>query len=341
MRLSIFFRLFFFSMIILVVDYQVVAQTPESMNYQAVIRNGSGDIVASQSVGIRIKILQGSTSGSSVYEETFTPSTNAYGSIAIQIGNGTVVSGTFNAIDWGGNSYFVETAVDISGGTNYTVISTTQFVSVPYALYAKNARLDSAAVQGMIDASGSSGSLHGSFSASADTSWVIPAGIGMIEIEISGADGSSGSSVMCPYYSSSTPLPGCTGGKGGSALLLLNTNIGDTIGFVIGQINTNSGANGGDSMIYINGNLAFVAGGGEGGDDACCQLGSGYSQCNQANGSCYPYPTSGSSGSSGSPSVNSGLILLSTGSVGGGLLNIRFWIINNKYHFYYFQFAFC
>ena len=176
----------------------------------------------------------------------------------------------------------------------------------------------------MIDASGASGSLHGSFSASADTSWIIPAGIGMIEIEISGADGSTGSSVMCPYYSSSTPLPGCTGGKGGSALLLLNTNIGDTIDFVIGQINTNSGANGGDSMIYINGNLAFVAGGGQGGDDACCQLGSGYSRCNQASGSCYPYPTSGSSGSSGNPSVNSGLILLSTGSIGGGLLNIRF-----------------
>ena len=112
---------------------------PESMNYQAVIRDGSGNVLASQAVSIRIKILQGSASGSAVYVETFTPTTNAYGSIAIQIGTGTVVSGTFNTIDWGGNTHFVETAVDISGGTNYTVISTTQFMSVPYAMYAKTA----------------------------------------------------------------------------------------------------------------------------------------------------------------------------------------------------------
>jgi len=114
------------------------SQTPESMNYQAVIRDGSGNVVASQPVSLRIKILQGSVSGSSVYIETFTPTTNAYGSIAIQIGTGTVITGTFNTIDWGGNTHFVETAVDISGGTNYTVISTTQFVSVPYALHAKS-----------------------------------------------------------------------------------------------------------------------------------------------------------------------------------------------------------
>jgi hypothetical protein len=153
MRLSIFLKSILFSILFLIADYQSVAQSPESMNYQAVIRDGSGNVLSSQAVGLRIKILQGSATGTSVYQETFTPTTNAYGSIAIQIGTGTVVSGTFNTIDWGANSYYVETAVDISGGNTYTVISTTQFVSVPYALYAKNARLDSAAVQGMIDAS--------------------------------------------------------------------------------------------------------------------------------------------------------------------------------------------
>ena len=116
--------------------FQGQAQAPESMNYQAVIRDGSGNVLPSHAIGIQIRILQGSATGSSVYEETFTPTTNAYGSIAIQIGTGTVVSGTFNSIDWGANSHFVETAVDISGGTNYTVISTTQLMSVPYSLHA-------------------------------------------------------------------------------------------------------------------------------------------------------------------------------------------------------------
>jgi trimeric autotransporter adhesin len=122
-------------------SYNTYAQSPESMNYQAVIRDGSGNVLSTQAVGLQIKILLGSSSGSSVYEETFTPTTNAYGSIAIQIGTGTVVSGTFNTIDWGANSHFVETAVDIDGtanGTSYVVISTTQLMSVPYALHSKS-----------------------------------------------------------------------------------------------------------------------------------------------------------------------------------------------------------
>ena len=55
------------------------------MNYQAVIRDGSGDLVASQQVGLRIKILQGSATGSSVYEETYSPTTNAYGLVNLQL----------------------------------------------------------------------------------------------------------------------------------------------------------------------------------------------------------------------------------------------------------------
>ena len=109
------------------------------MNYQAVIRNSSGTIIANQSIGIRIKILQSSANGSTVYNETFTPTTNAYGMVSLQIGTGSVVSGSFSSIDWGNNSYFVETAADVLGGSNYSVISTTQFMSVPYALYAKSA----------------------------------------------------------------------------------------------------------------------------------------------------------------------------------------------------------
>jgi hypothetical protein len=141
MRLSTFLKPILFFTLYLIIDYQAVAQSPESMNYQAVIRDGSGNVLSSQAVGLQIKILQSSSTGIAVYQETFSPTTNAYGSIAIQIGSGTVVSGTFSSIDWGVNSYFVETAVDIDGtanGTSYVVISTTQLMSVPYALYAKS-----------------------------------------------------------------------------------------------------------------------------------------------------------------------------------------------------------
>jgi hypothetical protein len=123
---------------IIIISFTSLAQSPESMNYQAVIRNSSGTLIANQSVGIRIKILQGSANGSTVYNETFNPTTNAYGMVSLKIGTGSVVSGTFSSIDWGNNSYYVETAADVSGGSNYSIISTTQFMSVPYALFAKS-----------------------------------------------------------------------------------------------------------------------------------------------------------------------------------------------------------
>ena len=46
MRLSIFLKSILFSILFLIADYQSVAQSPESMNYQAVIRDGSGNVVA-------------------------------------------------------------------------------------------------------------------------------------------------------------------------------------------------------------------------------------------------------------------------------------------------------
>ena len=131
-------------------------QAPEGINYQALIRDASGVVIANQNVGIQIAVLQGSAGGSAVYKETFSPTTNDFGLVNLQIGGGTPTLGVFSNIDWSNGTYFAETAVDVNGGTSYVVISTTQFMSVPYALYAKKAALDSAGVQGMIDASGSS-----------------------------------------------------------------------------------------------------------------------------------------------------------------------------------------
>ena len=136
---SLFIKKFKLLIGLFIISFISLAQSPESMNYQAVIRNSSGTIIANQSIGIRIKILQSSANGSAVYNETFNPTTNAYGMVSLQIGTGSVVSGTFSSIDWGNNSYYVETAADVSGGSNYSVISATQFMSVPYALYAKSA----------------------------------------------------------------------------------------------------------------------------------------------------------------------------------------------------------
>lgn len=78
----------------------VFAQAPEKMSYQAVIRNASNNLTTNQAVGMQISILQTTATGTAVYVETQTPITNVNGLVSLEIGTGTVVSGTFNTIDW-------------------------------------------------------------------------------------------------------------------------------------------------------------------------------------------------------------------------------------------------
>ena len=117
----------------------VFAQSPEKMSYQAVIRDASNNLVTSQAVGMQISILQGSTSGTAVYVETKTDTTNANGLVSIEIGGGTEEIGSFNAIDWADGPYFIKTETDPAGGTSYSITGTSQLFSVPYALHAKTA----------------------------------------------------------------------------------------------------------------------------------------------------------------------------------------------------------
>jgi uncharacterized protein (TIGR02145 family) len=115
------------------------AQPPQKMSYQAVIRNNINVLVTSSPVGMRISILQGSSNGSAVYVETQNATTNANGLVSIEIGGGTVISGTFAGIDWSAGTYFIKTETDPTGVANYTITGTSQLLSVPYSLYAKNA----------------------------------------------------------------------------------------------------------------------------------------------------------------------------------------------------------
>jgi hypothetical protein len=117
----------------------VWAQSPEKMSYQAVVRNSSDALVATQALGMQISILQGGATGTPVYVETQTPTTNANGLVTIEIGTGTLVSGDFTTIDWANDTYFIQTETDPTGGTTYTITGTSQLMSVPYALHSKTA----------------------------------------------------------------------------------------------------------------------------------------------------------------------------------------------------------
>ena len=119
-----------------VLTANVFAQAPQKMSYQAVIRNSSNAVVSSTAVGMRISILQATSTGTAVYVETQTPTTNANGLVSIEIGAGTAVTGTFAGIDWSAGPYFIKTETDPAGGTSYSITGTSQLLSVPYALSA-------------------------------------------------------------------------------------------------------------------------------------------------------------------------------------------------------------
>ena len=133
-------KLFTLIMVTLI-TLSALTQAPQKMSYQCVVRNSSGVLVTNQSVGIRISILQCTSSGTVVYQEIYNPNpqTNANGLVSIEIGGGVPIIGIFSAIDWYSGMYFLKTETDPAGGINYTIIGTSQLLSVHYALYAKTA----------------------------------------------------------------------------------------------------------------------------------------------------------------------------------------------------------
>jgi hypothetical protein len=118
------------------------AQSPEAFNYQAVVRDASGNVLPNQAVSFRMHLRAGSATGTTVYSETHAATTNAFGLVNLQIGQGTPVSGTFSAIDWANDSHFIEIELDPAGGSNYTALGTQQLISVPYALHATTVEND-------------------------------------------------------------------------------------------------------------------------------------------------------------------------------------------------------
>ena len=108
----------------------VYGQVPQKVKYQAVVRDGANTVLNNQAVGMQLTLRQGSVGGLAVYTETFSTSTNAFGLVNLDIGTGTTTD-DFATIDWSVGPYFVEIAVDITGGASYSVMGISQLMSGP------------------------------------------------------------------------------------------------------------------------------------------------------------------------------------------------------------------
>ncbi len=94
----------FFLVCFVLIAMSLLAQAPQAFKYQAVARTSSGNLIQNQLVAFRITLLQGGPSGTLVYQERHTTNTNNYGLANLEIGNGTVLAGSFSSIDWSAGS---------------------------------------------------------------------------------------------------------------------------------------------------------------------------------------------------------------------------------------------
>jgi hypothetical protein len=115
-----------------------LAQPPESFKYQAVARDNAGNPLANKNMAFRISILNGSPAAGAVYIEDHQKMTNGFGLVELEIGKGNVRAGTFPNIDWGKDAFFIKVEMDPLGGVAFQHLGTSQLLSVPYALYAKD-----------------------------------------------------------------------------------------------------------------------------------------------------------------------------------------------------------
>lgn len=114
-----------------------IAQSPQQFNYQGVARDAGGNILANQTISVQFSLHDASPTGTIEYQETHALTTNQFGLFNTAVGSGTVVSGSFSAIDWGSASKYLQVELDPAGGSSYVDMGTSQLLSVPYALYAE------------------------------------------------------------------------------------------------------------------------------------------------------------------------------------------------------------
>lgn len=119
---------------LLLAAVSVFAQVPQTINYQAVARSASGNVLDSTAVNVEFRIRDLSAIGTILYnEQHLNVFTNRFGLFTVQIGGGTPVTGNFGSINWGSGAKFLEVLL------NGTPMGVTQMVSVPYALRAATA----------------------------------------------------------------------------------------------------------------------------------------------------------------------------------------------------------
>ena len=117
----------------------VIAQAPLGFNYQGVALTNAGTPVSNKVISLRIALIESQQLGTTRFQETHNVNTDAYGQFSVIIGNGQATTGKMSDVQWSKFPYYMKVELDLTGGTAYVFVGTSQLLSVPYALYANNA----------------------------------------------------------------------------------------------------------------------------------------------------------------------------------------------------------
>jgi hypothetical protein len=256
----------------------LVAQSPQKLSYQAVIRDAAGKLVQGGNIGVKITILQGSAIGIAVYTETHIAATNTNGLLSLEIGGGTTPD-NFAGIDWANGPYFLKTETDPAGGTNYSITGVSQLLSVPYALYSEKAGNPADGSETKVQAGTNitvtgNGTIPTPYIINSNTngypvnnkivitssqSWNVPSSVSKIKVELWGASGGGGGAGAYSYsYNLNT---GGDGGSGGFSEQEFNVVPNQQFTVVIG-----SAGSAGTNAIYSYPSWHGDSNGGDGGD---------------------------------------------------------------------------
>lgn len=96
------------------------SQKRQTIAYDGLL-SSAGNAIKNSAVRVVVSILRGSASGAAVYTEQHITNTGPDGKYHIEIGNGTMTTGQFDSIVWSDGIFYLRTAIDPLGGTNYSI----------------------------------------------------------------------------------------------------------------------------------------------------------------------------------------------------------------------------
>ena len=127
--------------VIITILISISSFAQQGINYKAILKDTNGNVIADTTILLNFIITQipePGVTGTIVYHEIHTYTTNADGLVILNIGEGDpATSEIFTDIDWSIGQHFLQTLISYDG--NEIVFEPTPFQAVPYAKYAETA----------------------------------------------------------------------------------------------------------------------------------------------------------------------------------------------------------